>query len=71
MNDISLENSRNYESLVNKSKEIKASKEIGGTAFGEILLAQSSNLETFNASLKLIQENSTLTTNNGGLDIRI
>ena len=43
MNEISLQ--KQYDSLISTSKELKAKKEAGGTAFGAQILAQSYDLE--------------------------
>jgi len=43
MNEVSLQ--KQYDSLISTSKELKAKKEAGGTAFGAQILAQSYDLE--------------------------
>lgn len=52
----SIHSHRNYESIVEKSKELKAEQEAGGTAFGAALLSQSYNLEMIHEAGKIKQK---------------
>lgn len=56
MNKISSQNSELYGSLISKTKDIKAQKEVGGTPFGAVLLAQSYNLDMMQEAEKILQK---------------